>query len=744
MAGSATVTITGGSAPTGHLYVVAHQDDDLLFMNPDIEASIRSGHPTRMIFVTAAGSPDVTSWQAREHGVYTPYMMMANATFSIYDDAATYFTCGAHTYNGFAVRQCSLTQNPLVSLVFLRLGDGDLASLWDTDSGAPFYVTPKSTLKSTDNVNTYSKASLIATMAAIYTEFIPARIGTLDSTFAYGDDHADHVTSALLALEATHQWGASVATRVYRGYSMDGAPDYYTTPAAEAVNLSPADYAEKHAIMEAYGGGFPNGGTFDNWCHRRYAIDRVTSGVGPIQESGGGCLDTQGGSTADGTRVVVAPCNGAPFQNWTVTPDYQVAGPGGKCLAIGTGGAVKLAACSAVPAQKWTLFANGQLRGQNALCLTDNGDTTVSAALCGPDTSTNQWQPPPAQKFSLLAGAAFTWSFGTSFADADVGSLASSFRSLRLTDVDGDGYSDACIRLSGGVYCAGNGHVNLNAYTLFGDAFSDANGYFAEGFGGTVQYADVNGDHVNDACSRNANGLVCAIGTGAGFGQATSWSNDFSDSSVFINAQYYRSVHFGDVNGDGYADVCGRAATGVSCALNTTSGSFAPATTWINTYFTDAGGFAADASSSTVQLADVNGDGKADVCGRAATGLFCATSNGTTAFVNDHKWSFRADFADSGSWATAAGYYGSIILGDVNGDGLADACGRNANGALCAFSEGASFEQAIAVQPKAFTDALGWKPDAYGTSLRIGDVNHDGKGDLCGRSASGLTCSLMP
>ena len=742
--GSASITITGGAAPTGHVYVVAHQDDDLLFMNPDIEASIQSGHPTRVIFVTAAGSPDSSSWQAREHGVYTPYMTMAKATFSIYDDSATYWTCGPHTYNGFPVRLCSLTQNPNVSLVFLRLGDGSLSSLWDTDSGAPFYVTPAATLTSADGVNTYTKASLTATIASIFADFAPARVGTLDSTFAYGDDHQDHVTSALLALEATHLWGASVDTRIYRGYSMDGAPDYYTTPAAEAVNLSPAEYTEKHAIMEAYGGGFPNGGTFDNWCHRRYAIERITSGVGPIQESGAGCLDTQGGLTADGTRVVVAACNGSAAQSWTVTPDYQIAGPGGKCLTIGAAGAVQIATCAASATQKWTLFANGQVRGQNALCLGDNGDGTVSATFCSPDTSANQWQPVAAQKFSQLASPSFAWSYGANFADTDVGALAASYRSLHVVDLDGDGYSDACIRLGGGLYCGTNGHDLLGSYTLFSAGFSDANGWSTESYGSTVQYADVSGDRVKDACARTATGLVCAIGSSTGFAPATTWSSEFSDATVFAGSSYYRSLHFADVNGDGYDDVCGRTATGVSCALNTKSGSFAASTAWLTTDFTDAAGFGADSYGSTVQLGDVDGDGKADVCGRAPTGLFCALSNGATAFVNDHKWSFRTDFADTASWGTAAGYYGSIRLGDVNGDGLADACGRTVTGVVCGYSDGAGFEQAIAVQPKAFTDAQGWKPDAYGTSLQLGDVNHDGRGDLCGRSSAGLVCSTMP
>jgi hypothetical protein len=37
-------------------------------------------------------------------------------------------------------------------------------------------------------------------------------------------------------------------------------------------------------------------------------------------------------------------------------------------------------------------------------------------------------------------------------------------------------------------------------------------------------------------------------------------------------------------------------------------------------------------------------------------------------------------------WDTAVGYYGSIRLGDVNRDGRADLCGRGINGLRCSRS----------------------------------------------------------
>ena len=743
--GSASVTITGsGPPPSGHIYVTTHQDDDLLFMNPDIERSIRSGHPTRVVFTMAAGSPDLATWQAREHGAYTPYMMMANASYDIYTDAATYWTCGSHSYNGFAVRLCTLTQNPNVSLVFLRMPDGGLSSLWATTSGEPFYVTPKSTLTTADGAITYTRSAFIATLAAILSDFAPARIGSMDGTFAYGDDHQDHVASALFTLEARHLFGgAGVETRVYRGYSVDGA-DYYSTPAAEAENLSASEYAEKRAVMVAYGGGFPTGDSYDRWCHRRYAISSISGGLGPLAESTGACLDVQGGVTTDGTAIIATTCNASPAQAWTVTADARVIGPAGKCLTAGSGGNAQLSTCTSSVAQKWTLFANGQLRGQGATCLTDVGGGTLRTALCDADRSSNRYQPAAAQRFVQRASSAFAWSSGANFSDADVGSLPASYRSLGVFDLEGDGYADACIRLTDGVRCAINGHNLLGTYTLFSAAFPDANGWSTDGYGSTVQFADVTGDHRPDVCARASNGIVCGTGSSTGFASPTTWTTEFSDSSVFVGAAYYRSIHFADVNGDGYADVCGRKATGVACALNTTNGAFAASTMWITSDFTDAGGWSADAYASTVQLADVDGDGRADVCGRGPLGLRCARSNGTNAFVDGHLWSFRTDFADAGSWNTAAGYYGSIRFGDVNGDGLADVCGRSGTGVVCARSDADGFQQAMAMQPGAFTDAQGWKPDPYGVSLRVGDVNHDGHADVCGRSTAGLVCMSMP
>ena len=226
---------------------------------------------------------------------------------------------------------------------------------------------------------------------------------------------------------------------------------------------------------------------------------------------------------------------------------------------------------------------------------------------------------------------------------------------------------------------------------------------------------------------------------------ATRWSvgADFSDAAGFAAAPgLYRSLGFADVDGDGYADACIRTTGGIVCALNTKLGTFAPASAWFTTGFTDATGWSVESSGATIHLADVNGDGKADVCGRSSVGIQCALSTGT-AFTRLHLWSFRSDFSDAGGWAARRSAWGSIVFADVNGDGLADVCGRSPSGVVCAISTGATFDGARLVAP-VFSDLAGWQPDLYGPSLAVGDIDRDGRADFCARGPSGAVCTLSP
>jgi len=82
--------------------------------------------------------------------------------------------------------------------------------------------------------------------------------------------------------------------------------------------------------------------------------------TGSITGNAGLCMDAAGGSSADGTAVVLWGCSGAANQKWTLNQDGTITGIGGKCLDV-TGGAttagtkLELWTCNGSAAQRWAL-----------------------------------------------------------------------------------------------------------------------------------------------------------------------------------------------------------------------------------------------------------------------------------------------------------------------------------------------------------------------------------------------------
>jgi peptidoglycan/xylan/chitin deacetylase (PgdA/CDA1 family) len=340
------------------------------------------------------------------------------------------------------------------------------------------------------------------------------------------------------------------------------------------------------------------------------------------------------------------------------------------------------------------------------------------------------------------------------------GTDASRYGTVRLANVDGDalGRADVCGRHPAlGIRCArstGNGFGAVK--TWLATEYTDALGWRPEEYSTTIQFADLNGDGRADVCGRGMWGMRCALSKKENlFGPASWWSQgtDFSDLEGWgVGARFYGTIRLGDVNGDRKADVCGRASWGIVCALSD-GARFGPAVTW-SPDFADLA-WAPDEYAMTIDLGDVNGDGRADVCGRSSTGILCAIATADEEFAPATHWTpFRGVFSDQDGWAsppkggtgTAASKYRSIHLADVNADGRADICGRNATGVVCALSNGAAFVDYRYVVHDDFTDALGWASDSNGTTVQYADVDGDGAADVCGRGYNGMLCAraLIP
>jgi GH25 family lysozyme M1 (1,4-beta-N-acetylmuramidase) len=109
--------------------------------------------------------------------------------------------------------------------------------------------------------------------------------------------------------------------------------------------------------------------------------------AGPVSSQiPGKCMDDSGNKTANGTPIDIWSCNGGSGQQWTTGPDGTVR-VHGKCLDVLHGGTasgtpVDLSTCKGTGAQQWQLVPGGGgvslVNPQSGLCLADPGNATVN------------------------------------------------------------------------------------------------------------------------------------------------------------------------------------------------------------------------------------------------------------------------------------------------------------------------------------------------------------------------------
>jgi len=246
---------------------------------------------------------------------------------------------------------------------------------------------------------------------------------------------------------------------------------------------------------------------------------------------------------------------------------------------------------------------------------------------------------------------------------------------------------------------------------------------------------DIDGDGMADACARAAAGLRCYRSTGDAF--PTRWDlPDLSNDAGFSSEEHYGTLRWGDIDGDGNADVCARGADGVRCWHGSYDGFGEPIE---GPGLTDDSGWGGLDHATTLRLADVTGDGLDDLCARAGEGFRCWPSTGQATSVAFGDAIDLGNMGDDDGWAWPR-YYGSIRMGDIDGDGREDVCGRGGAKLYCWRSTGDGFE-AIDDTP-AWSDALGWDDVASWSTIRLADVDGDGRADLCGRSPETWSCHL--
>lgn len=320
---------------------------------------------------------------------------------------------------------------------------------------------------------------------------------------------------------------------------------------------------------------------------------------------------------------------------------------------------------------------------------------------------------------------------------------------LDMPDQSGTVHRHLCGRTTHGVQCqrfsAANNRFDAPATPWpMQSSFSNSNGWNKPEYYSTIAFVRIGG--LPAVCGRSKLGVRCypkySFESGFMLG-ALYIAPSFSDANGWNQEQYFRTLRFVDVSGDGHADVCGRGVTGIWCAVwSPQSQQFAAPTRWTPQY-ADAHGWNQPQHFQTIRFADVNGDGFIDVCGRGNSGLICELGTGTH-FVNAGVIN-QASFGDLDGWM-AVDHFRSISLLRVDADSRFDVCGLNTDA-------GSTARQWFCALARPYVWHR-WEPARFDASLtvRTGDVrfteypipgrlHHGGKTGICWAFGGDVRCS---
>jgi hypothetical protein len=674
-----------------HLFVEAHQDD-LLFMQPDLYdaldgdlGAVGSNVGVTTVFITAGDDGHGTSYADRRN----------DAARAAYDKVTkdSDWSCGWIQLAGHTAQSCHL-QAENDTLVFLGYPDGgidgsaahSLLQLWEGNIEQADTVA--------DEVTSYNQQGLIDALAAVITAVQPGTVHTLEIASTHGEDHSDHMLAGALTLLAMAQAGSTAELFSYRGYNTQAEPANKPANVMTASELMLTAYGEDGIASEDL-----------TWLARRYAVGFRLAVAGALRTGGpdGQCLLVE----SDGS-IIMGDCSTAPA--WHLDSKGELADETGHCLDTVITGEVIYDSCTGGIGHRFFVDDEGHVWASivpaaapdmsyaHLTCLATGGGG-VHAALCG-------------------QGGAPTWDFVPTAVQTPRATLgfAATGRQVRIGDVNGDANGDLCAVVGSALECAaGDGSGGFGSAATVIDSFPVDPESLA--IGSTM--ISTPGNVLMCGLALDGSGPSCTLVSPAG-GTPQTWGPAFAGPVAGTSASLA-------ISSDGQA-LTALTSAGVEYASHSAQASVV-VSSW-------------PAAGDVVWTAPLDRDAILgatpwqDFCVAGATGPLCMPGNeseltGGSAGV---PWGFSlAGVPDASPQDPDTG-----ALADIDGDGRADLCGLDLVNArvACARSQGRGFGPLTTL----FALPAGITP----TALWLGDLNGDGKADACVDGGATVVCAISP
>lgn len=263
--GSPTAVLPASVTSGTVVQVVAHPDDDLFFMNPDLSRSLLSGTQVTTAYLTsgeadgvnqarggAAKDPDQPAdrahyAEARQNGIRSAYAQMATG-----DRTSAWRRTVIPTAGGGQAELDVLIAKPQVNLVWLQLREarttnGDnpdsLRGLWN--GRIPALASQLTSGTPVKRAFTYTKDQLIQAIAGVLERYRPTTIRMLDPTPGkYGvggrfTDHQDHMYAARFAQAAAAAYAKQVTDRPH--FSVQNYIGYHNSTLPHSLDPQTAE-----------------------------------------------------------------------------------------------------------------------------------------------------------------------------------------------------------------------------------------------------------------------------------------------------------------------------------------------------------------------------------------------------------------------------------------------------------------------------------------------------------------------